>query len=92
MTKALEKMVAIPLGSDGAALEGIYLSGPDGAASGAVVAPPHPLYGGSMDSPVVNEIAYACQKAGHASLRFNWRSRPWPARTWTPVAKKSCAA
>ena len=26
-----------------------------------------------MQSPVVNEIAYACQKAGIASLRFDWR-------------------
>jgi alpha/beta superfamily hydrolase len=26
-----------------------------------------------MQSPVVNEIAWACQKAGIASLRFDWR-------------------
>jgi alpha/beta superfamily hydrolase len=26
-----------------------------------------------MDSPVVNEIAYAAREAGLASLRFNWR-------------------
>ena len=71
MASPLERAVAIDL--DGSsALEGIYLAGgADGV--GAVVAPPHPLYGGSMDSPVVNEIAYACQRAGLASLRFNWR-------------------
>jgi len=28
---------------------------------------------GSMESPVVTEIAYALQKVGLASLRFNWR-------------------
>jgi alpha/beta superfamily hydrolase len=26
-----------------------------------------------MDSPVVSELAYACEKVGIASLRFNWR-------------------
>lgn len=67
-----ERAVAIPLGSDGAVLEGLFTAGtPD--AGGAVVAPPHPLYGGSMDSPVVNEIAWACRGAGLASLCFNWR-------------------
>ncbi len=73
MAKVLERMVAIPLGSQGEALEGVYLSGPDGSDGGAVVAPPHPLYGGSMDSPVVNEVSYACRAGGLAALRFNWR-------------------
>jgi alpha/beta superfamily hydrolase len=40
---------------------------------GAVIAPPHPLYGGSMESPVVTEIAHACEHAELESLRFNWR-------------------
>lgn len=39
----------------------------------AVVAPPHPLMGGSLDSPVVNEIAFALHAAGIASVRFNFR-------------------
>jgi len=26
-----------------------------------------------MDSPVVTEVAFACEKVGIASLRFNWR-------------------
>ena len=66
--------MAIPLGEELLALEGIYLAGAgQEEAGGAVVAPPHPLYGGSMDSPVVNEVAHACRRAGLASLRFNWR-------------------
>lgn len=58
---------------ESASLEGIFIRGATGSNRGAVVAPPHPLFGGSMESPVLNEIAYACAKAGIASLRFNWR-------------------
>lgn len=43
------------------------------ARGGAIVAPPHPLMGGSMDSPVATEIALATSDAGYTSLRFNWR-------------------
>jgi alpha/beta superfamily hydrolase len=51
-------------------LEGTWQSGVAGA---AVVAPPHPEYGGSMDNPVVNDLAHAFFEGGLASLRFNWR-------------------
>ena len=40
---------------------------------GAIVAPPHPLMGGSMDSPVATELGLAASDAGYVSLRFNWR-------------------
>ncbi|MDJ0864809.1 MAG: alpha/beta fold hydrolase [Myxococcota bacterium] len=74
MPRQEERPVAIPRAeADGSALEGLYVAAPDAAAGGAVVAPPHPLYGGSMDSPVVSEVSWACTKAGLASLRFNWR-------------------
>ena len=39
----------------------------------AVVAPPHPLYGGHMDNPVVTTLADALAQSGYAPLRFNWR-------------------
>ncbi len=55
------------------ALEGVFVAGASGRDSGALIAPPHPLYGGSMDSPVVGEIAWGCRRAGLASLAFNWR-------------------
>jgi len=71
--RSLEKMVTIALDGGELALEGIFLAGHEDAASGAIVAPPHPLFGGSMDHPVCNELAYACSDAGLASLRFNWR-------------------
>ncbi len=66
--------IALPEGSDpNLALEGLHLPLPDGPVGGTVIAPPHPLYGGSMDSPVVTEIAHACEHAELESLRFNWR-------------------
>jgi alpha/beta superfamily hydrolase len=71
--KLEERAVVIALGGGTLALEGIYLAGAGPDAGGAVIAAPHPLYGGSRESPVVNEIAYACQRAGLASLCFNWR-------------------
>lgn len=59
----------------GSALEGLWLParGEEGARGGAVVAPPHPLMGGSMDSPVATELALAASDAGYGTLRFNWR-------------------
>jgi alpha/beta superfamily hydrolase len=69
-----ERAVAIAREGAALALDGIFLGAAGAsAADGAVIAPPHPLYGGSMQSAVVNEVAYACQKAGIASLRFDWR-------------------
>ncbi len=54
-------------------LEGVYRAGVEGDDRGAVIAPPHPLYGGSIDSPVVNELSWAAAKTGIASVAFNWR-------------------
>ena len=51
-------------------LEGVWQAGGQG---GAVIAPPHPEYGGSLENPVVNEIAYGLHKVDTPSLRFNWR-------------------
>lgn len=54
-------------------LDGLFRMGQGREAGGAVIAAPHPLYGGSMESPVVGEMDFACEKAGIAGLRFNWR-------------------
>jgi len=68
-------MVPIPCEGLGAgqALEGLFLCAQGASRGGAVIAPPHPLYGGSMENAVVSELAFACAKAGLSSLRFNWR-------------------
>jgi hypothetical protein len=41
--------------------------------AGAVVAPPHPLYGGTMSNPVVVAAADGFAEAGVATLAFNYR-------------------
>jgi hypothetical protein len=74
MTRLEEKATVIALpGRDDIVLEGIFIRGSDAESPGALIAPPHPLYGGSMTSPVVGEVAWACQRAGYATLRFEWR-------------------
>jgi alpha/beta superfamily hydrolase len=65
-----EQMVTVAVPSRGLVLEGVWQKG---AGRGAVIAPPHPQYGGSLEHPVVSELAYGLYKAGIASLRFNWR-------------------
>ena len=69
-----ERMVAIarPTAPD-ESLEAVYRAGAADARSGAVIAPPHPLYGGSLESPVVNELSWAAAKSGIPSIAFNWR-------------------
>ena len=71
-TIALPESPDLPAGS---ALDGLWLPevGEGGARGGAVIAAPHPLMGGSMDSPVTTEIALATSDAGFVSLRFDWR-------------------
>jgi alpha/beta superfamily hydrolase len=43
-----------------------------GTAGGAVIAPPHPEYGGRLDHPVVEALAEALAAAHMATLAFNW--------------------
>lgn len=65
-------LIARPRAEGGAlTLEGLYHRGE--AAPAVVVCAPHPRLGGSMDSPVVAEIAWALTRAGHATLRFNFQ-------------------
>lgn len=77
MARREERAVTIPAGdaAEGLALDALYVA-PDPTledAGGAVIAPPHPLYGGSMDSPVVAELSWALSRGGLATLRFDWR-------------------
>ena len=65
-----EQATAIVVPDEELVLEGVWQAGSHG---GAVIAPPHPEFGGSLENPVVNEIAYGLHKVDTPSLRFNWR-------------------
>ena len=50
------------------------VDGAEGAARGvAVIAHPHPLYGGTLDNKVVQTLARACVEAGYDAWRPNFR-------------------
>lgn len=52
----------------------VALDEPDEPARGtAVIAHPHPLYGGTMDNKVVQTLARAFVQCGWSALRFNFR-------------------
>jgi uncharacterized protein len=46
---------------------------PDEPRKVAVIAHPHPLYGGTMDNKVITTLARAFVEAGAAAVRFNFR-------------------
>jgi alpha/beta superfamily hydrolase len=63
-------------------VEPVRFAGPAGVLGGewrpgggrwAVVAPPHPVYGGWLGHPVVQALADALAAAGFATLAFDWR-------------------
>ena len=63
----LERSVVVP--HDSSTLDGLYHRGSKGP--GLVVAPPHPDRG-SMEVPVIAEVAWAAARSGHPTLRFNY--------------------
>lgn len=66
------RVIEIPVPTGPGALEG-RLCEAEGTVAAALIAAPHPLYGGSLDVPVVSELAQACAAAACSTLRFNWR-------------------
>src|SRR5260221_14359050 len=46
---------------------------PDSPRAVAVIAHPHPLFGGTMDNKVVTTLARAFVESGAATFRFNFR-------------------
>lgn len=66
---------AIEFEVDGETVNGIMAGpvSPNGKVPAVVVCHPHPLFGGTMESPVVYSICHHLAEAGIASLRFNFR-------------------
>jgi alpha/beta superfamily hydrolase len=65
----IEEKITFPSGRY--RLEGYWQAGTNG--KGVAITHPHPLYGGTMNNPVVETIQNAYQQNGHATLRFNFR-------------------
>jgi hypothetical protein len=69
----LERPALISLGDEGGlTLEGLYHRG---SRRPSLLVCPDPGPGGGMDAPPVAELAWACARSGHASLRFQHRGR-----------------
>ena len=69
------RQTAIAFTSKKLSLEGVLTtpSGTSGPSPAVVVCHPHPLLGGDMDNTVVTTISRAADRAGIATLRFNFR-------------------
>ncbi|MDY6825435.1 MAG: alpha/beta fold hydrolase [Thermodesulfobacteriota bacterium] len=68
----MEKNISFPC--DDINLSGLFDEGMGtGVKNGVVVTHPHPLYGGDMYNPVVEEIIRTYRAKGWATLRFNFR-------------------
>lgn len=61
------------------------------SAAAAVIAPPHPLYGGTFDNPVVIGIADGLSRSGVGALSFNWRGIEGSAGTRTDSLEAAVA-
>ena len=67
-----DSQITVEVSSAGIALEASFVAGSTQPA-GAVIAPPHPLYGGTLGNPVVAAARDAFIQLGCANLSFNFR-------------------
>jgi len=67
------RIEAIKFRGPAGVIEGILRHSDSVAAGAALLCHPHPLYQGSMHSPVIFRAARALHRRGYATLRFNFR-------------------
>ncbi|MCZ2102847.1 MAG: alpha/beta hydrolase [Comamonadaceae bacterium] len=69
------RLQRLALAGPAGAIEAVLGSpaGPGAPRGVAVIAHPHPLYGGTMDNKVVQTLARAFVAQGYAAVRFNFR-------------------
>ena len=72
-SEAIEVPVGGGAGGPTHDLEALWGEAGGAALDGAVLAPPHPLYGGTIDAPILLALAGAARDGGVRALRFNWR-------------------
>jgi alpha/beta superfamily hydrolase len=65
--------VVVPASPDRSALRLEARRLPAAGSCRAVVAPPHPLYGGTFHNPVVIDVAEGLARANVSGVSFNWR-------------------
>jgi alpha/beta superfamily hydrolase len=68
MAGSSKTLIDGPVGSIEAAVQM-----PDAPRAVAIIAHPHPLFGGTMDNKVATTLARACAESGAAAWRFNFR-------------------
>lgn len=68
----LARTLSIPIPGTSHRLEA-RTSAPSAEQKLAVIAPPHPVYGGTIGNPVVRALERAFQEAGLGTLAFNFR-------------------
>ncbi len=64
---------ALRLQGPAGTIEGLISDPGDGRRGLALIAHPHPLYGGTMDNKVVQTLARSFHAQGYASVRINFR-------------------
>lgn len=54
-------------------IEGRYHHNPEHGSPIALILPPHPQFGGTMNNPIVHDLYYMYRDRGFSVLRFNFR-------------------
>lgn len=72
-SETVEVTVASADGTPTHRLEALWSEAGGAPLDGMVLAPPHPLYGGTLDAPILAVLAAAASEREARALRFNWR-------------------